>query len=69
MKTGLPLLVLFALSVVDLGAGPAPRPNSLYLYVDDMGWGSIGPNGQEGRRLNGAPRVLTPHIDRMAARG
>ncbi len=69
MKTGLPLLVLFALSVVDLGAGPAPRPNILYLYVDDMGWGSIGPNGQEGRRLNGAPRVLTPHIDRMAARG
>ncbi len=69
MKTGFPLLVLAALSMSGLGAGPAPRPNILYLYVDDMGWGSIGPNGQEARRVNGDPRVLTPNIDRLAALG
>ena len=69
MKIGFPILVLAALSMGGLGAGPAPRPNILYLYVDDMGWGSIGPNGQEARRVNGDPRVLTPNIDRLAALG
>ena len=28
----------------------ADRPNILYLYVDDLGWGSIGPNGQADRK-------------------
>ena len=26
------------------------RPNILYFYVDDMGWGSIAPNGQAERK-------------------
>ena len=26
------------------------RPNIIYFYVDDMGWGSIGPNAQAERR-------------------
>ena len=69
MKKILPLLVLTALSVGGLSAGDAPRPNILYLYVDDLGWGSIGPNGQEARRVSGLPRVLTPNIDRLAALG
>jgi len=45
----------------------AKRPNILYLYVDDMGWGSIGPNGQDGRKALGKPYVLTPNLDRLAA--
>jgi arylsulfatase A-like enzyme len=45
----------------------AERPNILYLYVDDMGWGSIGPNGQATRK--GKPYVLTPHLDRLAEQG
>ena len=47
----------------------APRPNILYFYVDDMGYGSIGPNGQEDRRANNLPAVQTPNIDAMAAAG
>ena len=47
----------------------AKRPNILYLYVDDMGWGSIGPNGQDGRKALGKPYVLTPNLDRLAAAG
>lgn len=47
----------------------APRPNILYFYVDDMGWGSIGPNGQAARRAKGLPSVRTPNLDQLAARG
>ncbi|QEF98215.1 Arylsulfatase [Stieleria maiorica] len=47
----------------------APRPNILYFYVDDMGWGSIGPNGQSERRAKNLPSVRTPNLDRLAAQG
>ena len=47
----------------------APRPNILYLFVDDMGWGSIGPNGQAARKDKGLPYVRTPNIDRLATQG
>ena len=47
----------------------APRPNILYLYVDDLGWGSIGPNGQYERKDQGLPYVLTPNLDRLAKAG
>lgn len=45
------------------------RPNILYFYVDDMGWGSIGPNGQTARRDAGLPYVKTPNIDQLARQG
>ncbi len=47
----------------------AKRPNILYFYVDDMGWGAIGPNGQAERKAKGLPHVLTPNLDRLAAEG
>ncbi|MEN8785443.1 MAG: sulfatase-like hydrolase/transferase [Akkermansiaceae bacterium] len=47
----------------------APRPNILYFYVDDMGWGSIGPNGQAERKAKGLPYVRTPNLNRLAAKG
>ncbi len=47
----------------------ASRPNILYFYVDDMGWGAIGPNGQAARKARNLPYVLTPHLDRLAAEG
>ncbi len=50
-------------------ADPAPRPNILYFYVDDMGWGSIGPNGQAARKAAGKPFVKTPNLDKLASRG
>ncbi|MBT4665431.1 MAG: hypothetical protein HOB63_02845, partial [Opitutae bacterium] len=56
----------FLLAFLSLGA---KRPNILYLYVDDMGWGSIGPNGQAERKALGKPYVLTPNLDRLAAAG
>lgn len=67
-------LILFAAiiafaPVAELQAAGAERPNILYFYVDDMGWGSIGPNGQAKREANGQPYVRTPNIDRLAAQG
>ena len=47
--------------------GKPERPNILYFYVDDMGWGSIGPNGQAKRRADGLPSVRTPNLDTLAS--
>ena len=63
----LPILSAFLAGVLSLSA--ADRPNILYLYVDDMGWGSIGPNGQAARRAANKPSVRTPNLDRLAAGG
>ena len=56
----------FILASVAFGA---ELPNILYLYVDDLGWGSIGPNGQAERKAAGKPHVLTPNLDRLAEQG
>lgn len=71
MKTHLLLLVSALLAVtVKAGAAAEPaRPNILFFYVDDMGWGSIGPNGQAARQAKGLPYVRTPNLDRLAAQG
>ena len=45
------------------------RPNILYFYVDDLGWGSIGPNAQAERRAKGLATVQTPNLDKLAAEG
>ncbi|WPJ95994.1 sulfatase-like hydrolase/transferase [Coraliomargarita algicola] len=70
---GIYILMLAAVSlcssVVAQAQSEAPRPNIVYLYVDDMGWGSIGANGQDERRAAGLANVLTPNIDRLAEAG
>ncbi|MBT4275467.1 MAG: sulfatase-like hydrolase/transferase [Verrucomicrobia bacterium] len=64
------LFILQTLAIFSAqGAEPASRPNILYLFVDDMGWGSIGPNGQAARKDKGLPYVRTPNIDRLAEQG
>ena len=45
------------------------RPNILYFYVDDLGWGAIGPNGQAQRKASGLPYVQTPNLDLLARQG
>jgi arylsulfatase A-like enzyme len=67
-----PALIVFTL-LVSLAtpsfAAKSERPNILYFYVDDMGWGAIGPNGQAERKAKGLPYVMTPNLDRLAAQG
>lgn len=62
-------LLIIILCSQCLGAQATTRPNILYVYADDMGWGSIGPNGQAERRARGLPHVRTPNIDRLAEQG
>src|SRR4051812_39724226 len=42
-------------------AAPARPPNFVVVFVDDMGYGDVGPFG--------ATDIATPNLDRMAAEG
>lgn len=64
-----PAIAAFAAEAEQPKTTEAERPNILYFYVDDMGWGSIGPNGQAERKAAGLPYVRTPNLDRLAAEG
>ena len=57
LPTFLPAVVL-ALSAV-LPGHTAPRPNFIFIYADDLGWGDLA--------CHGHPHILTPNIDRLAA--
>lgn len=56
------IAVLLAASVVpERGAVAADRPNVVFLFADDLGWGDLGCYGQR--------RVKTPSLDRLASQG
>jgi len=38
-----------------------PRPNIVFIFADDWGWGDLG--------VHGHPHVKTPNLDRLAAEG
>ena len=61
-RTASTLAALVAVAAV-AGAQPAPTrpPNVVLVYADDLGYGDIG--------VYGAPRIRTPHIDRLAREG
>ena len=42
-------------------ARPPAKPNAVLMFIDDMGYGDIGPFGSQINK--------TPHLDRMAAEG
>jgi arylsulfatase A-like enzyme len=52
---------LFPLSDRSIAAEPVARPNIVLIFIDDMGYGDIGPFG--------ATKVKTPHLDQFAAEG
>ncbi len=69
MKYAQLLTVVSAALMLHCDILAAPRPNILYFYVDDLGWGGIGPNCQAKRKAEGKPYVRTPNLDSLAAGG
>lgn len=64
MQTIQLLLLVLACSLGRQGFGAAPepaRPNIVLIFIDDMGYGDIGPFGSTKNR--------TPSLDRMAREG
>lgn len=59
----LPSLLLFAILITIGNSSTAanPRPNIIFLMVDDMGWGDAGCYGQK--------QISTPNIDQLAKEG
>ncbi len=57
-------LFLFALILsfsASVRAADAPKPNIVFIFADDWGWGDLG--------CHGHPYVKTPNIDRLAKEG
>ena len=54
-------LAMAGLSAAPAASPPAPRPNIVLIYADDIGWGDLG--------CYGAKVIPTPNLDRLAAQG
>jgi len=55
------LLVLFMCSVGALYAQKTKKPNVIYIYADDLGYGELGCYGQK--------KIRTPNLDQIAKEG
>lgn len=63
MRYLLPMMVAVALSCASLSsAEDPPRPNIVYIFADDMGWGT-------GQFNNPTSPVETPNLNQLAAAG
>ena len=55
------LTALLLTPLAGLAALESPKPNILFIFADDWGWGDLG--------CHGHPYVKTPNIDRLAKEG
>lgn len=55
------LIILSVLLLTVFVARAAERPNFIFIFADDLGWGDLG--------CYGHPHLLTPHLDKMASEG
>ena len=55
------LFSLFIYSSLTHAQKPASKPNVIYIFADDLGYGELGCYGQK--------KIKTPNLDRLAAGG
>ncbi|MGJ1319854.1 sulfatase family protein [Sphingobacterium spiritivorum] len=55
------LITLFICLLAVFNSSAQNQPNFIIIYVDDMGYGDVG--------INGNPNIETPNLDRMAMEG
>ncbi len=55
------IVVLLFCLMIQVAAGAETRPNIVFIFADDWGWGDLG--------CHGHPYVKTPNIDRLAREG
>jgi len=55
------LSICLGLALASAGLSAAPRPNIVFLFADDMGWGDL--------HCYGHPYAKTPNLDKLAADG
>lgn len=55
------VFLLVAAPLLQAQSGSPQKPNIIYIMADDLGYGDIGPFGQQ--------KIRTPNLDRMAAEG
>src|SRR5919107_1213704 len=58
---GSKLFLLLVLTSILANAQPKSRPNVIYIYADDLGYGETGPYGQQ--------KIKTPNLDLLAREG
>jgi N-acetylgalactosamine-6-sulfatase len=63
MKFSLILSVMASLTALPTAGAPKPvgRPNIIFIFADDWGWGDLS--------CHGHPWLKTPHLDRLASEG
>ena len=54
-------LLFLSLLLFSAAVNAAEKPNFVLIFIDDMGYGDIGPYGSKNNP--------TPHLDQMAAEG
>ena len=55
------ILIIVVISILGICLSAKQKPNIVLMFIDDMGYGDIGPFGN---KMN-----QTPHLDRMAKEG
>src|SRR5512135_258921 len=58
---------LLVCSVFAGSASAGPRPNILFVFIDDAGWGDLSCYGSPVTNKLGQP--ITPNLDRLASQG
>ena len=71
LKNTVPLAIVFAIFLLNdpthaATTKPVEQPNFVIIYIDDMGYGDIGPFGVG---TYGDEKIETPNLDRMADEG